>query len=174
MPLVAGERDSSPELSCRLLLRDRPGLSHVHRDSSCERKRCIYVFYSSFRNFKCNRGLTMKKRFFLLLPLFLFFLAFQTDCAAAVHSEGDYKANISNLESLLQSINSLSRMISATQEVLHSPQGTGREQELRSQINELTRKLGEAEANFARLAADVDLSAFQGKEKRKLLKKPEK
>ena len=110
----------------------------------------------------------MKKRFFLLLPLFLFFLAFQTDCAAAVHSEGDYKANISNLESLLQSINSLSRMISATQEVLHSPQGTGREQELRSQINELTRKLGEAEANFARLAADVDLSAFQGKEKRKL------
>ncbi len=109
----------------------------------------------------------MKKRLFFLLPLLLLFLFLQTQLWAA-YPEIDYKASVSNLESLLQSINNLSRMISATQEVLHSAKGVGREQELRLQINELTRKLRQAEANFDRLSANADLSAFQEKEKREV------
>ncbi|MBW2202612.1 MAG: hypothetical protein JRF52_00595 [Deltaproteobacteria bacterium] len=109
----------------------------------------------------------MKKRLFLLLPLLLLFLSLQTQLWAA-YPEIDYKASVSNLESLLQSINNLSRMISATQEVLHSAKGAGREQELRLQINELTRKLRQAEANFDRLSANADLSTFQEKEKREV------
>jgi hypothetical protein len=110
----------------------------------------------------------MKK--YLFLPLLLLFTvsALQMTCAVAAQSDTNYQAKIGNLESLLQTINNLSRMISATQEVLHSPKGIGREQELRSQINTLTRNLRESEDSFARLCTNVDLSTFQEKEKTKI------
>ena len=110
----------------------------------------------------------MRKYLFLPLLLLLFTVsALQIPCAVAAQPDADNQAKISNLESLLQTIRNLSRMISATQEVLHSPKGIGREQELRLQINTLTQKLREAEEGFARLSTNVDLSAFQEKEKKK-------
>ena len=111
----------------------------------------------------------MKK--LLFLPLFLIFAvcALQMPCAVTAQPDTDYQAKIRNLESLLQTINNLSKMISATQEVLESPKGIGREQELRSQINTLTRNLRESEDSFARLCTNVDMSAFQEKEKAKIV-----
>ena len=112
--------------------------------------------------------MAMKKLLFLLLPLFLLFILLPPATAGAAPSHTDYRTTVSNLESLLQLIDNLSEMISATQEVLQSPKGIGREQELRLRINDLTAKLREAEANFARLSANADLALLQEEEKQQV------
>ena len=54
------------------------------------------------------------------------------DFLIASAAQTDAQATIQNLETLVQSMNNLSRMISATREVMKGPDGIGREKELKA------------------------------------------
>ncbi len=69
---------------------------------------------------------------------------------------------------MLQTSKNLSRMISATREVLQSPQGQGREKELQAKIDELRSKLKETETRLDQLSAGVDLGVFHEQGERKV------
>ena len=93
----------------------------------------------------------------IVIGLFFFFSAAQ---AADSPSDPGVKKKIEELDSLLETSKNLSRMISATREVLQSPQGQGREKELRAKIDELTAKLLETETSLDQLSSGVDMDVF--------------
>ena len=67
-----------------------------------------------------------------LFFLFFFVLAAPWTFSLASASQTDTQVTIQNLEALVQSMNNLSRMISATREVMKGPNGIGREKELKA------------------------------------------
>ena len=108
----------------------------------------------------------MKKSIYLFV-LFLFStLLIQPPHAAPLQDDTAYQEKIKNLELLLKSINHVSEKLTAVQEILQSPSGIGREQELRAQIHELSLKLSDMERSFDQLSTDVDLGDFQAKKKK--------
>ena len=110
----------------------------------------------------------MKKLSFLVgFFLFLLFLI-PSSQAGSSFSDADNEKKIEELDSLLQTSKNLSRMISATREVLQGPQGLGREKELRAKIDELTVKLMETEVSLDQLSTDVDMGVFQEGGKREV------
>jgi len=108
----------------------------------------------------------------IILPVvvFLLLLSFTTVSVQAEPGAGEkiLKQKIQNLESLLASINETSAQIAAIQEELRSPQGVGREEDLRAQINRLSNKKMSLEESFDQAAIEVDMSVFQKKEKEQL------
>lgn len=106
------------------------------------------------------------KRFFLQFFCFLVIFALTNSfCVhAASQDQSKLPVKINNLESLLKSINYLSEEITVIQEKLQSPEGIGREQELRLQINQLIQKRKDLEKNFNSLAADVEVPEYQTKD----------
>ncbi len=102
----------------------------------------------------------MKKFSSLILVLIgVFFLCFQAQ-AANSPADADTEKKIEELETLLQTSRNLSRMISATREVLQSPQGQGRDKELQAKIDELKSKLMETETRLDQLSTGVDMGVF--------------
>jgi len=73
----------------------------------------------------------------------------------------DSQETIQDLEGLVQSMNNLSRMISATREVMRGPNGVGREKELKARLDELQAKRQVMEGSFEQLSAGVGLDALQ-------------
>ena len=96
-----------------------------------------------------------------LFILFFFILAGPYPYSSAFASQTDAQVSIQNLESLVQSMNNLSRMISATQDVMKSSDGIGREKELRAQLGELQTKLQVMEGSFEQLSAGMGLDALK-------------
>jgi len=76
-------------------------------------------------------------------------------------SETSAQNTIQNLETLVQSMNNLSRMISATREVMKSLDGIGREKELEVQLDELQVKLQVMEGSFEQLSTGIGLHALR-------------
>lgn len=76
-------------------------------------------------------------------------------------AQTDSPETIQDLEGLVQSMNNLSRMISATREVMRGPNGVGRERELKIRLDELQAKLQIMEGSFEQLSAGVGLDALQ-------------
>jgi hypothetical protein len=108
-----------------------------------------------------HRGPVMKIQSILaifLLCLFFYSLSVQAEDSL---SDTNIKNKVEELETLLQTSKNLSRMISATREVLQSPQGAGREMELQESIDELTLKLLETETSLEQFSAGVDMGVFQ-------------
>ncbi len=103
----------------------------------------------------------MRKSFSLTVFFLCLLFVFSAAQAETSASNADIQKKVENLESLLQNAKSLSRMIAATREVLQSPQGMGRENELRARIEDLTEKLAETETSLDRLSSGVDLGVFQ-------------
>jgi len=110
----------------------------------------------------------MRKSVYLFILFLLLTLPIHTLHATPPDDKAEYQARIRNLELLLKSINDTSEKIAALQETLQSSQGLGREQELRSQINEASLKLREMEQTFDQLSTSVDLRVFQVEEKKRL------
>lgn len=105
----------------------------------------------------------------LILILFLFsILPIHALHAAPLSDKAGHQAQIRNLELLLKSIEGTSEKIAALQEILQSSRGLGREQELRSQINELSLRLRDMERTFDQLSTGVDVRVFQVEEKKEL------
>ena len=96
-----------------------------------------------------------------LFILFFFILAGPYPYSSAFASQTDAQVSIQNLEALVQSMNNLSRMISATQDVMKSSDGIGREKELRAQLGELQTKLQVMEGSFEQLSAGMGLDALK-------------
>ncbi len=99
-----------------------------------------------------------RKSLFIVAVLFLFFHTFSFHALSSPSSDKAKKTvsiTINNLELLVKSINSLSNQISEAQQVLQGPKGIGRENELRKEINRLSRKLKEMEDTFTQLSAGV-------------------
>ncbi len=69
-----------------------------------------------------------------------------------------------DLEELLRSISHISLQIDAMQKILRSPEATGREEGLKSQIAGLSERLKELEASFEKVATDVDWSEAKKKD----------
>ncbi len=110
----------------------------------------------------------MRKSLYLFFLFFLFILPIHTLYATPLHDEARYQAQIKNLKLLLKSINQISEKIAATQEILQSSQGVGREQELRSQINELSLKLKNMEETFNQLSTGMDFGVLREEKKKSL------
>ena len=107
----------------------------------------------------------MKKLLFIFI-LFLFSsLPLHQISASTINDELRYQEKIENLEALLKSINHISENISDRQRLLNSSWGIGREQELKSQINELSLNLKDIEESFAQLSTEVDSRIFQVEKK---------
>ncbi|MBW2708106.1 MAG: hypothetical protein JRD04_02295 [Deltaproteobacteria bacterium] len=99
----------------------------------------------------------------------LFFLSFLVLAAplffsSASAAQTDAQATTEILETLVQSMNNLSRMISATRDVMKSPDGIGREKELQARLDEFQTKLQVIESSFEQLSAGIGLDALQKKE----------
>ena len=95
----------------------------------------------------------------------LFFLMFFILTVPGTFSLGaepqlETKGAIEKLERLVQSMSNLSRMISATREVMKGPNGIGREKELKARLDELQMKLQVMEGSFERLSAGIGLDAL--------------
>lgn len=103
----------------------------------------------------------MKKITLFVLFLLFFVLTAPLPFSPALASETDAQTTIRNLETLVQSMNNLSRMISATREVMQGPDGIGREKELRSRMDELEMKMQVMEGSFERLSAGVSLGTLE-------------
>ena len=103
----------------------------------------------------------MKKYSSLILIFMGLFFLFPAARAADSPSDTDTGKKIEELDTLLQTSKNLSRMISATREVLQGPQGQGREKELQAKIDELTARLKETENSIDQLSAGVDMGVFQ-------------
>jgi hypothetical protein len=99
------------------------------------------------------------KRIQLFFLLF-FLLAAPWTLSSAFASETSTQNTIQNLEALVQSMTNLSRMISATREVMAGPGGVGRERELKVRLNELQMKLQVMEGSFEQLSAGIGLDAL--------------
>ena len=99
------------------------------------------------------------KRIQLFFLLF-FLLAAPWTLSSAFASETSTQNSIQNLEALVQSMTNLSRMISATREVMAGPGGVGRERELKARLNELQMKLQVMEGSFEQLSAGIGLDAL--------------
>ena len=99
------------------------------------------------------------KRIQLFFLLF-FLLAAPWTLSSAFASETSTQNSIQNLEALVQSMTNLSRMISATREVMTGPGGAGRERELKARLNELQMKLQVMEGSFEQLSAGIGLDAL--------------
>jgi hypothetical protein len=110
----------------------------------------------------------MRKSVYLFILFLLLTLPIHTLHATPPDDKAEYQARIRNLELLLKSINDTSEKIAALQETLQSSRGLGREQELRSQINEVSLKLRDMEQTFDQLSTSVDLRVFQVEEKKRL------
>ncbi len=81
--------------------------------------------------------------------------------------EKDLQYRLQNLEMVRRAIAQVSMEIEATQKIMQSEAGIGREQELRNQIMDLGAKQRSLEANFQRLAADVaDTEAGKGQKEK--------
>ena len=118
--------------------------------------RCFYRFSNSI----------MRKSGLIFILFLLSTLPIRALHAAPLEDKGGYQAQIRNLELLLKSIDDTSEKIVALQEILQGSRGVGREQELRSQINELSLRLRDMEKTFDQLSTGVDLSVFQVEEKK--------
>ena len=79
----------------------------------------------------------------------------------AFASETSAQNTVRDLEALVQSMTNLSRMISATREVMSGPGGVGRERELKARLDELQMKLQVMEGNFEQLSAGLGLDALK-------------
>ncbi len=101
----------------------------------------------------------MKKIQFFFL--FFFVLAAPWTFSLASAAQTDAQATIQNLETLVQSMNNLSRMISATREVMKGPNGIGREKELKARLDEFQIKFQVIEGSFEQLSAGMGLDALQ-------------
>ena len=110
----------------------------------------------------------MKKPIYLLLFFLFSTFPVQVLHAATAPDETGYQEKIKNLESLLISINHVSAKIAATQKILQSTRGIGREQQLKAQINELSLKLKDMEENFNQLSTDVDFAGFQAEQEKEM------
>ena len=104
----------------------------------------------------------MKKFHLFFLSFFVLATLWASSLASA--SQTDAQATIQNLESLVQSMSNLSRMISATREVMTGPDGAGREKELKARLDEFQIKLQVMEGSFERLSAGIGLDALQQEE----------
>ena len=96
-----------------------------------------------------------------LFFLFFFVLAAPWTFSLASVAQTDEQATIENLEALVQSMNNLSRMISATREVMNGPDGVGREKELKARLDKFQMKLKVMEGSFEQLSAGMGLDALQ-------------
>ena len=85
--------------------------------------------------------------------------------AAPPLDKAKYQVQITSLQLLLKSIDQASKEITAIQEILQSPRGIGREQELRSRINDLSLKLKGVEETFNQLSTGVDSRVFKAEKK---------
>jgi hypothetical protein len=110
----------------------------------------------------------MRRQLFFFILFLIPALLIPSLHAASPVLDASYKEKINNLESLLKSIDNVAKKISATQKLLQGAYGVGREQEIRSQIQELSLKLRDMEESFAHVAAEVDLSAYSPEKKRML------
>ncbi len=105
----------------------------------------------------------MKRTKWFFLILFILFTPWTFALAADVTPET--LPDIENLESLIQSMNNLQRIILATQEVMEGPGGEGREKELKTRLDQLQMKLQVMERSFERLSAGMAVDALlKGKE----------
>ncbi len=95
---------------------------------------------------------------FFLLCLFVLSAPFNFSLASA--SQPDGHNTIQSLEAMVQSMNNLSRMISATREVMNGPNGIGREKELKARLDELLMKMQVMEGSFEQLSAGMGLDAL--------------
>lgn len=96
-----------------------------------------------------------------LFFLFFFVLAAPWTFSLASAAQTDDHTTIQNLEALVRSMNNLSRMISATREVMKGPNGIGRENELKARLDEFQIKLQVMEGSFEQLSAGMGLNALQ-------------
>ena len=103
----------------------------------------------------------MKRTSLCLFVLLFFVWAVPFPFLPATASDVDTQTTIRNLEELVQSMSNLSRMISATREVMQGPDGIGREKELRSKVDEFNMKLRVMEGSFERLSAGVGLRTLE-------------
>ncbi len=90
----------------------------------------------------------MRKLFCVFILLLSFPLSVTLLHATPTNNDPVLEAQIRNLELLLKSIQNLSETIAIDQKKLRSSEGLGREEELRSQINELSLKLKKIENTF--------------------------
>jgi len=108
----------------------------------------------------------VRKSVLIFILFLLSTLPIRAPHAAPLEDKGGYQAQIRNLELLLKSIDDTSEKIVALQEILQGSRGVGREQELRSQINELSLRLRDTEKTFNQLSTGVDVRVFQVEEKK--------
>ena len=101
----------------------------------------------------------MKKIQLFFLIFFVLVAPWTFSLASAAQT--DEHATIENLEALVQSMNNLSRMISATREVMKGPNGIGREKELKARLDEFQIKLQVMEGSFEQLSAGMGLDALR-------------
>ncbi|EFK06891.1 conserved domain protein [delta proteobacterium NaphS2] len=99
------------------------------------------------------------KRIHLFFFMF-FILTVPGTFSLGAEPQWETKGAIENLERLVQSMSNLSRMISATREVMKGPNGIGREKELKARLDELQMKLQVMEGSFERLSAGIGLDAL--------------
>ena len=99
------------------------------------------------------------KRIHIIFFIF-FILTVPGTSLLAKDSQSETKDTVENLEKLVQSMSNLSRMISATREVMKGPNGIGREKELKFRLDELQMKLQVMEGSFERLSAGIGLDAL--------------
>jgi len=104
------------------------------------------------------------KRFQLFL-LFFFLLVAPWPSQMGSASQTSEQNTIQSLEAMVQSMNNLSRMISATREVMDGPNGIGREKELKARLDELEMKLQVMEGSFEQLSAGMGLDALHQEKK---------
>ena len=100
-----------------------------------------------------------------LFFLFFFVLAAPWALQPVSASQMDGQSTIQSLEAMVQSMNNLSRMISATREVMNGPNGIGREKELKARLDELQAKLQVMEGSFEQLSAGMGLDALHQEKK---------
>ena len=110
----------------------------------------------------------IRKSVLIFILFFLSTLPIHALHATPLKDKAGYQAQIGNLELLLKSMDDTSEKVAALQEILQSSRGIGREQELRSQINELSLRLRDMEKTFNQLSTGVDLRVFQVEEKKGL------
>lgn len=110
----------------------------------------------------------MKKSLYIFLVFLFSSLSIHPLQASPPSDKEVYQERIKNLESLLQSMNDIAEKIVASQEILQSSRGLGREQELKSRINGLSLKLKGLEESFNQLSTEVDFRVFEMEKKKTL------
>ncbi|MDP6179911.1 MAG: hypothetical protein QGG48_08485, partial [Desulfatiglandales bacterium] len=111
----------------------------------------------------------MKKSLYIFLIFLFSSLSIHPLQASPPPDKEAYQERIKNLESLLKSMNDIAEKIVASQEILLSPRGLGREQGLKSRINGLSLKLKGLEESFNQLSTEVDSRFFEAEEEKKTL-----